>query len=168
MPAKLHHSHFFSFSSSDPISMSMFTIHIERGNALRRLLLPIANVSNTAQINCSLQCLSFVVTPRNNFVAVLRIFPSFFTSFQFNPNFAGQYTSFHARLYLKLLHTNISNMLTDDLSVTVYLNRFQSTVPVRFYDPRKYFALFYPFCFFRFYLFLIVSSLLCSGDFLIL
>ncbi|XP_008458263.3 uncharacterized protein LOC103497731 [Cucumis melo] len=120
-----------------PIGMSMFTIHIERGNALRRLLLPIANLSNTAQINCSIPCLSFVVSPRNNFIVVLRIFPAFFTSYQFNPNYAGNYTSFHAKLYLRLLHTNISNMFTDELSVTIYLNRFESTIPVRFYEPRS-------------------------------
>ncbi|CAK9328860.1 unnamed protein product [Citrullus colocynthis] len=115
----------------------MFTVHVDRDrvNELRLALLPMATLCDTADIKCTKQRLSVIVVPsRYPFVAALRMLPEFFTSFQFHP-VAGNFNAYRANFYLKLFITNISNMYSDDLSVTLYLNKHNALAPVKFEDP---------------------------------
>ncbi|XP_038875565.1 uncharacterized protein LOC120067978 isoform X2 [Benincasa hispida] len=114
----------------------MFTIRVDRVNDLRLALLPMATLCDAADIKCTNRNLSIIVLPtRYSFVAALRLLPSFFTSFQFHP--VGEFNAYRANFYLKLFTTNISNMYSDDLSVTLLLNRHNALAPVKFEDPHS-------------------------------
>ncbi|XP_038875753.1 uncharacterized protein LOC120068128 [Benincasa hispida] len=115
----------------------MFTIDVGTVYDLRLALLPIATLCETADIKCTNQRLSIIVFPsRLPFVVALRMLPEFFTSFQYHPD-PDNYNTYRANIFLHLFITNVSKTYTDDINVTIYLNRRHPLAPIKFQDPRS-------------------------------
>lgn len=125
----------------------MFTIHVDTVYDLRLAVLPLATLCDEAHIKCSREKLSIiVVSSPYPFVASLRMLPTFFTSFLLHPD-GDNFEEHRYKFLLQLFATNISNMYSEDLSMTIYIGGNQRLAPLKFEDPREFITLYV----FRFY-----------------
>ncbi|XP_023006648.1 uncharacterized protein LOC111499310 isoform X1 [Cucurbita maxima] len=113
----------------------MFTIHVDTVYDLRLAVLPLATLCDEADIKCSREKLSIiVVSSPYPFVASLRMLPTFFTTFQLHPD-GDNFEEHRYKFLLQLFATNISNMYSEDLSMTIYIGGNQRLAPLKFEDP---------------------------------